>query len=363
MAKRTLKQLEPGEVAHLDRGIFVRKNRNGTLSYGISYLYKGTLIREIIGPTKTLAKQVLQSRKSEIAQDKFKIPKKRRSPKFDTVCDRYLEHAKKEKKSWQRDELALKIAKKFFKKKRIDELAPFDFERFKAARADQVSKSTVNRDLSVLKRLFNLAIDWNLVATNPLKKVAVYRLDEKTMRVLSHEEERRLIEAAAPHIRPLIIVAINTGMRRGELLSLQWEQVDLQSRTITIKHSKNGRVRHIPINKTTQEAFVALPEPHTGHVFRYHGSPIKEVKSAFAGAVRRAAIPHCTLHSCRHTFATRLVSAGVDLATVKELLGHASVSTTMKYTHPAPQHKRDAVGRLDSHQPIDAPLEVVSQSD
>ncbi|UCH85780.1 MAG: tyrosine-type recombinase/integrase, partial [Candidatus Latescibacterota bacterium] len=100
------------------------------------------------------------------------------------------------------------------------------------------------------------------------------------------------------------------------------------------------------MNKTAQDALVALPEPHTGHVLRYRGQLIKAVKTAFVGAVKRAGIPHCTLHSCRHTFATRLVLAGVDLATVQQLMGHASISTTMKYTHPAPQHKRDAVARL-----------------
>ena len=125
-------------------------------------------------------------------------------------------------------------------------------------------------------------------------------------------------------------------MRRGELLNLQWEQVDLQSCTITIKQSKSGKVRHVPINKKTQEAVECIPEPHTGYVFVYRGLPIKAVKTTFAGAVRRAGIPHCTLHSTRHTFATRLVLAGVDLASVMQLLGHANISTTMKYAHPAP---------------------------
>ena len=199
MAKRTLKQLEPGEVAHLERGLFVRKNKNGTLSYGISYLYKGTLIREMVGPTKTIAKEVLRIRKSEIARDRFKIPKKRKSPKFDAVCDRYLGHAKKNKRSWQRDQLALNLAKAFFKKKRIDAITSWDAERFKAARAGRVKKSTVNRDIAVLKRLFNLAIDWGLVAGSPVKKVAMYRIEEKLMRVLSPDEEQRLIASAAPH--------------------------------------------------------------------------------------------------------------------------------------------------------------------
>ena len=363
MAKRTIKSLEPGQVAHLDRGIFVRRNNNGTLSYGISYIYNGTLYREIAGPTKTLAKEALRIRKAEIAQDRYQIPKKRKPPKFARVCNRYLEHAKKAKRSWERDEETLTLARAFFKRKRIDEISSWDVERFKAARVKEVSKSTVNRELAVIKRLFTLAVDWNLVEKNPVKKVAMYRIEEKVMRVLSQEEERKLIDAAAPHFKPLIIVAINTGMRRGELLNLQWEQVDLQSSTITIKQSKSGKVRHIPINKKAQEALENLLEPHTGHVFVFRGSPMKAVKTAFAGAVRRAGIQHCTQHSTRHTFATRLVLAGVDLATVMQLMGHASISTTMKYAHPSPPHKREAVERLDSTQPSQQPLDVVSLSE
>jgi integrase len=350
MAKRTVKILKPGQVAHLDRGLFVRKNRNGTLTYGISYVYNGTLIREMIGPHLTLARQVLQTRKSEIAQDRFKIPKKRRAPTFEAVCDRYMEHAKKSKRSWRRDEDTLKVARAFFKKKRIDEVTPWDLERFKATRVEHVSKSTVNRDIAVLKRLFNLAVDWGLLQKNPLRKVAHYRIEEKLMRVLTHEEERKLVEAAAPHFKPVIVVAINTAMRRGELLDLQWEQVDLVTGTITVRHSKNGRVRHVPLNRTAQEALLSIPEPHTGHVFRYRGAPIQDTKTAFLKAVKRAGISPCRFHDLRHTAATRLVLAGVDLATVKELLGHASISTTMRYAHPSPPHKREAVARLELQQ-------------
>ena len=223
-----------------------------------------------------------------------------------------------------------------------------------------MKKSTVNRDIAVLKRLFNLAMDWNLVDKNPLKKAALFRVEEKLMRVLTPDEELRLIEAAAPHFRPLIIVAINTGMRRGELLGLHWEQVDLQTGTIAVEHSKSGRVRHIPINKTAMETLNELPGPRAGHVFHYRGLPIKDTKTAFKGAVRRAKIPHCRFHDLRHTFATRLVLAGVDLATVKELMGHASISTTMRYAHPSPPHKRDAVARLELPQHVHESLEAAT---
>ncbi len=362
MAKRSPKNLKPGQVAHLERGIFVRRNKTGSLSYGISYKYKGTLFREMIGPTKTLAKEVLRIRKTEIAQDRFKIPVKRKAPKFVVVCERYIEHAKKNKRSWKCDDGTLKAAKGLFKNRRIDEITPWDIERFKASRVERVTKSTVNRDIAVLKHMFNLAVDWNLLGSNPAKKVPLYRIEEKVMRVLTHDEEHRLVTAAAPHFRPLIIVAINTGMRRGELLDLQWEQVNFPNRTITIKHSKSGRVRHIPINNTAQQALIGLPEPHAGHVFRFGGLPIKDTKTAFAGALRRAGIPRCRFHDLRHTFATRLVCLGVDLVTVKQLMGHADISTTMKYTHPSPPHKRDAVARLDSPQPAPESLDALYPS-
>ncbi len=362
MAKRSPKNLMPGQVAHLDRGLFVRRNKTGTLTYGISYVFHGTLIREMIGPHLTLARQVLQTRKSEISRDKFQIPKKRRPPTFAAVCDRYMEHAKKSKRSWKRDEDTLKVARAFFRKKQIDEISAWDIERLKAARAETVTKSTVNRDTAVLKRLFNLAVDWGLLDKNPLKKVALYRIEEKLMRVLTDEEERRLIEASAPHFKPLVVVAINTGMRRSELLGLLWEQVDLRTGTITVKHSKSGRVRHVPINKTAHEALEGIPGLHDGHVFRYRGLPVQDVKTAFLKAVKRAGIPRCRFHDLRHTFATRLVLAGVDLATVKELMGHASISTTMRYAHPSPPHKREAVAKLDLPQPIHTTLDVAAPS-
>jgi integrase len=210
------------------------------------------------------------------------------------------------------------------------------------------------------RRFFNLAVDWGLVDKNPLRKVAMYRLDEQLMHVFTADEERSLIEASAPHFKPIVVVAINTGMRRGELLGLQWEQVDLGSETITVKHSKSGRVRHVPLNKTAREALEQLPGPHEGHVFRYRGLPIQDVKTAFLKALKRAGLPRCRFHDLRHTFATRLVLAGVDLATVKELMGHATISTTMRYAHPSPPHKREAVARLDSSQAIHESLDVVS---
>jgi integrase len=255
------------------------------------------------------------------------------------------------------------VARAFLKKKRIDEVTAWDVERFKAARVENVTKSTVNRDLAVLKRLFSLAVDWGLLDKNPLKKIALYRIEETLMRVVTEEEERSLIEAAAPHFKPVIVVAINTGMRRGELLSLRWDEVDLHSGTITVKQSKSGRVRHVPLNKTAQEALASVPEPHEGCVFRYRGSKINDVKTAFLKAVKRAGIPPCRFHDLRHSFATRLVLAGVDLATVKELMGHASISTTMRYAHPSPPHKREAVARLDSTRVARIPLEIPCLSD
>ncbi len=340
------KKFLPGKLYFLDKGIYARKTRSGETRYGISYTFEGRKVRHIIGPSLTMTRRALTVRKAEIAQDRHKLAQRKNRKKFSAFADLYLEYAKTKKRSWKRDRGALKPAKAFFCPKRLDEITAWDIERYRAMRAKTVSKATINRDLALLKHLFQIAIEWGLLKENPARGIKLYKEEERAMRVLTLEEERALYTSAAVHLKPLLIIALNTGLRRGELLSLQWDRVDLHTRTLTAEHTKSGRVRHIPLNDLCWNALHELPGPRRGHVFTFGGKSIQNVRRAFEGAVRRSGIKPCRLHDLRHTFATRLVLAGVDLPTVKELLGHSNISTTMKYAHPGPEHRRAAVNRL-----------------
>ena len=163
------------------------------------------------------------------------------------------------------------------------------------------------------------------------------------------DECQRLIDCCSTHLIPIVITALNTGMRRGEILSLKWEQVDLRHGYISLDDTKSGEGRQIPMNQTLIETFSEMPRGfESKYVFsNRNGDALTDIKRSFNTALRKAEIHNATFHTLRHTAASHLVMNGVDLTSVKELLGHKSLSMTMRYSHLAPEHKRKAVNILD----------------
>jgi len=198
------------------------------------------------------------------------------------------------------------------------------------------------------------ATEWNLLVDNPFTGVKLLEVPETVERILKEDEENKLIAACdkvrAPHLRPIVLVVLNTGMRKGEILSLGWSQVDLENRLISIINAKtkSGK-RKIPTNETVFNLLSNLPRK-SSLVFPSHrkeGARFRDPKKAFAKAVRIAGIPHIRFHDLRHTFATRLVRGGVDLITIQHLLGHANIAMTARYAHSLADDKIAAVRRLD----------------
>ncbi len=275
--------------------------------------------------------------------------------KFSELSQMYLNsYAKMNKRSWRDDQYRLDASMvPYFGKLELQDITPLDIEKYRARRLEEkVSRSTVNRETTILKKMFNLAIDWNLAEQNPVLKVKLFsEKDTMKERILTDEEEVRLIAECPAYLKPIVITALNTGMRRGEILNLEWVQVNLDSRTIRVRHTKSGKDRQIPINETLFSALSWLrshdrivtwvfPNPTTG-------KPFTEVKKSFKGACRRAGIADLRFHDLRHTVATRLDIAGVDIITLRDLLGHSSVRVTQRYTHPGQSQKVKAVGLLD----------------
>ena len=211
---------------------------------------------------------------------------------------------------------------------------------------ENVGHSTINRELAVLKAMFNMAKNWDLLhGANPVEKVKYFKLPKTPVRVLSEDEFTRLYDSAADHLKPILKCAYFTGMRKGEILNLKWTEVNAFNGTLRVTETKNYEYRDIPLNEELRKMFLGM-EHITEYVFTYEGRRIKEFKRAFSSALEHSQIAYCRFHDLRHTFATNLVANGVDIVTVQDLLGHKDIQMTRRYSHPTPENKKNAVNLL-----------------
>ncbi|MGE5443321.1 MAG: site-specific integrase [Ignavibacteriales bacterium] len=189
----------------------------------------------------------------------------------------------------------------------------------------------------------NLAERWKkFFGKNPVSQAGLLILNNQVERILSPEEEERLLACSSPQLRAILICALNTGMRKGEIISLKWSNVDLDSNVITLEatNTKSKKARKIPINSKLRKTLLEekLKGGGSEYVFlNSNGSPYKRqgsLKQAFGGACRRAGIEGLRFHDLRHTAATRMVESGAKIVAVSRILGHADLKTTMRYAHP-----------------------------
>ncbi len=324
----------------------VKKGSN----FYIDYYVNGRRKREKIGPSESLAKIVLKKRKVEIAEGKYLDIKREKKLKFDDFALQYLTmYCKTNHKNWQRTDASnIRLLKKHFSGKYLNEITSKDIEQYKADRLSEVTPSTVNRGLACLKSMYNRAIEWELTESNPASRVKLLRENNKRMRFLEKEEIARLLDSCNPRLKPIIIVALNTGMRKSEILNLKWQDYDFSRGILYLRNTKSGEKREVPVNEQAKTALVSIPKnPKSDYIFsNKDGRPCQSVRKAFDNALKRAKIADFRFHDLRHTFASHLVQSGIDLNTVRELLGHASLKMTIRYAHLSPNHKKQAVDIL-----------------
>ena len=297
------------------------------------------------------AEQLLALRISEVLRGLYKRPAKISSGEF---SKRYMEHAKANKRSWLRDEQMLKQPTEYFGSERpLTAINPVDIEGFKVYRRAQVAGSTTNRELALLKRMFNLAIEWDLfVERNPACRVKFFKEFKIHRRILSAEEEERLLHNASPILQDPISFGLKTGLCVGEIFSLQWSRVDLDNGILNVFAPKTGKPRPVPMNSEARRVLEAWAlGRRNDFVFYNHdtGRPFVDLKAGCALACRKAGISGASWHTLRHTFASRLVERGVDIVTVQQLLGNSTITVTMRYTHTNLDSKRSAVAKLADH--------------
>lgn len=336
--------------------VYVRKTKRGKERWYVDFLVNGTRIREVVKNAQDRSDAVLhlQERVSAFFSGDHKGIDKKKPFKFAELAERYLQdYSKVMKKSFMSDYYIVNAhLKPFFGEFVVDQITCLHLEKYRAERlAAGVSKSTTNRELAILSRIFSLGIDWGLGSENPVRKIRFFSEQENAKeRILTGEEEIRLLKASPEHLKPILIVALNTGMRRGEILGLKWSQVDLERRVIKVERTKSGKNRFVFMNsdllKVFEELHKAKGNGEQVFINSKTGRPFQDIKRAFKSACGKAGIEDLRVHDLRHTFASRLVERGADLITVKELLGHSTVKMTERYTHPNLAQKQKAVETL-----------------
>jgi len=308
--------------------------------------------RERIGPWKQLAEQVLAKRKAEVAENRF-LDKLEEPPQicFRDFASKYIEWCKANNRAVDTKIIRVRHLTEYFQTKPLGDITSWHVEKYKAKRKQEVSESTVNKELTVLRHMLNKAVEWGFLQTSPLKQVRWYRERTGRLRFLSVEEMAALLKACQGWLRPIVLFALNTGMRRGEILGLTWDCIDFNSKTIYVTETKTGEMRTIPMNDVSEQILRKLKEravPEQKYVFvnPSTGKPWVGIRKAFMKACKAAGITGCTFHTLRHTFASHLVMRGTDLKTVSELLGHRDIQMTMRYAHLSPDHKRFSVGMV-----------------
>jgi integrase len=224
-----------------------------------------------------------------------------------------------------------------------------DIEGYKAMRLAKVKPVTVNIDLRVIRSLLNQAVAFGYLKTSPMKGVKLLSVDEVEPRFLTPEEGERVIGKAKGQIKTFVMVGLYTGMRKGEMFRLVWKDIDFVRGEIHVRRSKSRRFRVIPISTVLANRLKEHPR-HLTSAYVFHnsdGSNWKDVRGSFNSTFDRAGVDRIRIHDMRHSFISNLVASGVDLRTVKELAGHASIQTTMRYAHLAEGQTRAAIERLN----------------
>jgi integrase len=267
---------------------------------------------------------------------------------FGELTSRFL--AEGDRKNWHIDRLKLLLP--YWSETpigRIHKGMTADYRKRRHA-AKVVTDTTINRDLEALRHILFWAVDEGLLTTNPLSRMRLIPERRKPRSVFGLDEEEQLLDVAAAHLRSIIVTALDTGMRRGELLNQRWEHVDFNRNLLFVSRSKTagGEGREIPFTDRVHE-FLLAERKEEGLLFTFKGKPIRIIKTAWKAAIRRAGIRYRRFHDLRHTFNTRLMEAGVMQEVRKALMGHSNGEDVNSiYTHIELPAKREAIRKLEA---------------
>jgi integrase len=334
------------------KGLYKRGN-----IYWIRYAgLDGKIIAESSGSTKFKDAETLLLQKKQMIREGKQPPsiKKIGTFTFKQLAEDYLKWCERQRSFKSKKDFINRLIE-YFGNLPLRQFTTMAVEQYQTEKSNKGNKpATINRHIATLKHMFSKAVQWEMVEDHVAEKVRHVKLFEENnarLRYLSKEECHALLSACDQHLRPIVSMAMNTGMRKGEILNLRWDNVDMKNGFILLDRTKNGDRREIPINPTLAAMLGSLVRRLDVPYVFYNpetGKQYDNFKRSFNSALKRAGIVDFTFHDLRHTFASQLVMAGVDITTIKELLGHKSLAMTLRYAHLAPSHKVNAVNILDS---------------
>lgn len=295
-------------------------------------------------PKKSLAELYANKIKYQKAEDGILNRKRISAVLFTDYAEFYYKtYSVPNKRSSPTDRIVINHFKRYFKGQHLHQITSLMVEQYIAMRLKDVKKRTINIEHQILNHMFKKAIEWGKAVTNPSISIKKFKEEEIVrLRVLTQEEINRLLQNTPEKIKPIIIVELYTGMRRGELFNLEWKDINLTSKVINIVKSKSGKSRIIPMNEIVYNIFLALKTAdNCGKIF-----DVTNFRKLFAQAIKGAKLNDVIFYTFRHNFASQLVNSGVDLVTVKELLGHSKIEMVMTYAHTSENQKRQAVEQL-----------------
>jgi integrase len=357
------------------RGVFWRANERGTQDRRLSgkrvergdwwirwACSHGHLHRARVGP-KSLANNESQRHRTERTCPARAIKPSRYLLR--DVIDEYLSTTKGIKRSWKDDERYAKVWKDRLGGRALDEITPAELERIRTGRLDRapgddgtrraVTAATANREFAFLRRVYNIAIRDDKTDRNPVSKLTALREPSGRVRYLSDEEETALLKAlSTDEDRHRVTVLLQTGCRRSEFLGLRWRDIDFKAGVLTVPRSKNDDTRHVPMTSTVRAILSHRPRRLDPSVLVFPNSEghrdLRCAEKTVPAALRAARIEDFRFHDLRHSFASRLAMEGVDLMTIRELMGHKTMAMTLRYSHLSPGHRQTAIERLVTRQ-------------
>lgn len=291
-----------------------------------------------------VAQKILEKKRTEAAENKHLDIRKDEKILFRDFEKLYLDRHAFKNKGFETDKHQLKAIEPFLGHKYLHEITVLDLEKFRSERLQHVKVATVNRNMALIKSMLNRAVEWEMLRMelNPAPKIKQLPENNMRLRFLSKDEIEKLYKQCNGELLALVKVAINTGMRRGELMALTWNDIDMKGRQIYIRDSKSGKGRVIPMNDTVWNVFLSLEKlPEKPYIFA------STHREAYVAALKRAEIKDATFHTLRHTAASHLAQAGVNLFTISKILGHSTTEMTARYAHLGPDYMARSIYVLD----------------